>query len=196
MFCRRSTDPDVNPWARIGRSTRRRSVRKGKTMRTSMNTFTLGNGSLPRDTFALHTHASFSDVGERWAGNAPENEGPLGTFHAARTSSDVFPDRDHLASWPLGYALYQQARTQRAAALGMLMVATYGTVREWAGRAIERHRQRRHAKVTYDTLSHLDDHTLRDLGFDRLEISSLAAESSGSVESTRIRTLPIFEEQR
>jgi uncharacterized protein YjiS (DUF1127 family) len=76
------------------------------------------------------------------------------------------------------------------------MARTYGTLCEMARRTIEHHRQRRRARVTYDTLSRLDDHSLKDLGFDRLEISSLAAESSGSVESTRIRTLPIFEEQR
>ncbi len=165
-------------------------------MRTSMNTSTVDNESLPRDTFAPRTHVNFSDVGERWAGNAPENEGPIGASDTTRAGSNRLGDRDDLSSWPLGYALYQHARAIRAAALGTVMARTYGALCEMTRRAIERHRQRRHARVTYQTLSRLDDHTLRDLGFDRLEISSLAAESSGSVESTRIRTLPVFEEQR
>jgi len=165
-------------------------------MRTSMNTSTVDNESLPRDTFSPRTHVNFSDVGERWAANAPENEGPIGASGTSRAGSNSVGDSDDLASWPLGYALYQQARAARAAALGTVMASTYGTLCGFARRAMERHRQRRHARVTYDTLSRLDDHTLRDLGFDRLEISSLAAESSGGVESTRIRTLPIFEEQR
>jgi len=165
-------------------------------MRTTMNTSTVDNESLPRDTFAPRTRVNFSDVGERWAGNAPKNEGPIGASDETRAGSNSVGDRDDLSSWPLGYALYQHARANRAAALGTAMARTYRTLCEMARRTIERHRQRRHARVTYDTLSRLDDHSLKDLGFDRLEISSLAAESSGSVESTRIRTLPIFEEQR
>jgi uncharacterized protein YjiS (DUF1127 family) len=161
-----------------------------------MNTSTVDNESLPRDTFAARTRVDFSDVGVRWAGNVPENEGPIGASNDTRAASNSVEDRDDLSSWPLGYGLYQHARAIRAAALGKAMARTYRTLCEMARRAIERHRQRRHARVTYDTLSRLDDHTLRDLGFDRLEISSLAAESSGSAESTRIRTLPIFEEQR
>ena len=165
-------------------------------MRTTMNTSTVDNESFPRDTFAPRTRVNFSDVGERWAGNAPENEGPIGASDATRAGSNSVGNRDVLSSWPLGYALYRHVRAIRAAALSTAMARTYSTLCEMARRTIERYRQRRHARVTYDTLSRLDDHTLRDLGFDRLEISSLAAESSGSVESTRIRTLPIFEERR
>jgi hypothetical protein len=39
----------------------------------------------------------------------------------------------------------------------------------------------------YDALQQLDDHTLRDLGFDRNEIRSVAAEVTGEAEYTRVR---------
>ena len=165
-------------------------------MRNSMNTSALETEPLSRDSFALRTHVAFSEVGERWAENSPENEGPTGTFDAVRAPLNSLASREGIDPSPLGYALYNQARTKRAAALAAMIAATYDAVREMARRANERRRQRRHARITYDTLSHLDDHTLRDLGFDRLEISSLAAEASGRVESTRIRTLRALEEQR
>jgi hypothetical protein len=38
-------------------------------------------------------------------------------------------------------------------------------------------------------LRSLDDHTLRDLGFDRSELTSVAAEVTGDAVHTRIRAL-------
>jgi uncharacterized protein YjiS (DUF1127 family) len=165
-------------------------------MRNSTKTSALENGAPSSGNFAPRTRVNFSDVGERWAGKAPENEGPIDSPHAARDTPERLPASEDRASWPVSYALYQKAHAERATVLGTMIVTTYGAVRKAAERAIVRHRQRRHARVTYDTLSRLDDHTLRDLGFDRLEISSLAAESSGRVEATRIRTLEALEEQR
>jgi uncharacterized protein YjiS (DUF1127 family) len=75
-----------------------------------------------------------------------------------------------------------------------MIVHAYRVVLRLASRAIEQNRQRREAKATYDTLNRLDDRTLRDLGFDRLEISSVAAEASGRVEVTRIHALLLGEQ--
>ena len=56
-------------------------------------------------------------------------------------------------------------------------------------RALARYRQRRKARATYDALRHLDDRMLRDLGFDRSEITSVAAEASGAAARTRVRLM-------
>ena len=53
-------------------------------------------------------------------------------------------------------------------------------------RAWQRYRRRRDARAIYMALSDLDDRTLRDLGFHRSEIGSVAAEATGEAEPTRV----------
>jgi uncharacterized protein YjiS (DUF1127 family) len=53
-----------------------------------------------------------------------------------------------------------------------------------ARRAFARYRQRREAMATYDMLRGLDDRALHDLGVDRSELMSLAAELAGGAERT------------
>ena len=50
-------------------------------------------------------------------------------------------------------------------------------------------KRRRLARQTLIALHELDAHTLRDLGFDRSELVSVAAEVSGDAEVTRARLL-------
>ena len=57
----------------------------------------------------------------------------------------------------------------------------------WLSQAFERHRRRRHARAIFRALHELDDRTLRDLGFHRSEIWSVAAEATGAAEWTRVR---------
>lgn len=49
------------------------------------------------------------------------------------------------------------------------------------------HRRRRLARATLLTLQSLDAHTLRDLGFDRSEMPSIASRLLGEVDVTRAR---------
>jgi len=62
------------------------------------------------------------------------------------------------------------------------MIQTAGAI---ARRAYARHRQRRQVMATCDALRRLDDHLLRDLGFDRSEIRSVAAEATRKAAYTR-----------
>ena len=58
-----------------------------------------------------------------------------------------------------------------------------------AREARARYQRIRHARAVCAALRGLDDHILRDLGIDRSEISSVAAEAAGHAEITRIRVL-------
>jgi uncharacterized protein YjiS (DUF1127 family) len=68
--------------------------------------------------------------------------------------------------------LREFARAHRSFTLGEVIVAVIQAAGAIARRAHARHRRRRQAWDLYDALRQLDDHTLRDLGFDRSEIRS------------------------
>lgn len=93
---------------------------------------------------------------------------------------------DPLDPWPSSYALLQEARTRRADAIGRLLREGVRRIRDALTRAFLAYRRRRHMRAVYGALSELDDRTLRDLGFHRSEIWSVAAETSGEAEQTRM----------
>ena len=73
--------------------------------------------------------------------------------------------------------------------VGRIIIAMMDSIGSFARRAYAHHRQRKKERAAYDALRHLDDRMLRDLGFDRSEIASVAAEVSGTAERTRVRVL-------
>ena len=79
----------------------------------------------------------------------------------------------------------QGARVPRPNRLARMAEATLRTVGVVARRMCASWQRQRLARSTYVALSELDTRTLRDLGFDRSEISSVAAEVAGAIESTR-----------
>jgi uncharacterized protein YjiS (DUF1127 family) len=85
------------------------------------------------------------------------------------------------------YQMYLDARNHRSFTLGAIVLAMLEALAASARRAYARYRKWRRATVVYDALSRLDDRTLRDLGFDRSEIRSVAAEFTREAESTRLR---------
>jgi len=82
---------------------------------------------------------------------------------------------------------YPVARAHRARNVGEIVVAAIEAVAAIARLAYARHRQRRRAAEIHDALRRFDDRTLHDIGFDRSEIASVAAELTGSAEPTRVR---------
>jgi uncharacterized protein YjiS (DUF1127 family) len=125
---------------------------------------------------------STKDEVESWAQHALATNG-FGDVATADMAS---------SAQPTSYRLHQDARVHSSLTLGDIIVAAIHTVGAIARRAYARYRQRRQARATYDILRRLDDRTLRDLGFDRSEIRSVAAELTGEVEYTHVRALQTF----
>ncbi len=88
------------------------------------------------------------------------------------------------------YQAYRAARAHRDSGVAKLVVATIQAVGALARRVRARYLQRRRARLTYDALRQLDDRMLHDLGFDRSEMTSIAAEIAAEVEYSRVRAQP------
>ena len=86
------------------------------------------------------------------------------------------------------FALHQLARADRSYQLREILSATLTAVGALVGRLVDRWKRHQRAAATYRALHALDSRTLRDLGFDRSEISSLAAEVAGRADFTRLRS--------
>lgn len=79
------------------------------------------------------------------------------------------------------------AYSPRSFIIGEIIVAILQAIGAVARRAYARHEQRRQATAVYDTLSGLDDRTLRDLGLYRGELKSVAADMTREAACTRVR---------
>lgn len=90
---------------------------------------------------------------------------------------------------PTSYELYHAARAHRSLVIGNLFIAMLRAMGAIVRRAHAQYRQRRSARAVYDALRHLDDRMLRDLGFHRSEISSIAAEVTGAAVRERVRVM-------
>lgn len=78
---------------------------------------------------------------------------------------------------PPSYQSYLDAHANRSFTLSAIVVAMLQAVWAFARRAYARHKQQRRAEMAYEALRGLDDHTLRDLGYDRSELRSVATHS-------------------
>ena len=116
---------------------------------------------------------------------APRVRHALADYASAdRTTGDVAsPPR------PTSDELQGAARANRLQMLGEIIIAVLRAARAIARQMYARRRQRQEARATCDALRGLDDRMLRDLGLDRSEITSIAAEVTGEAEHTRVRVL-------
>ena len=121
--------------------------------------------------------------------SADEVERQAQHARAANGLGDVAIFDTPASARPTSSEPHQAARDHRSFTLGEIIVVVLQATGAIARRAHARHRQRRQARAVYDALRGLDDHTLHDLGFDRSEITSVAAEVTGEAEPTRVRVL-------
>ena len=92
--------------------------------------------------------------------------------------------------------LYHLARAHRSYQLREILGATLQAIGDLGRRVITRWKHRQHARATYAALRALDPRILRDLGFHRSELMSVAAEIAGVAESTRARFATVRHSQR
>ncbi len=92
--------------------------------------------------------------------------------------------------------LYHLARAHRSYQLREIVSAALQAIGDFGRRMITRWKHRQHASATYAALRALDPRILRDLGFHRSELMSVAAEVAGVAESTRARFATVRPSQR
>lgn len=98
----------------------------------------------------------------------------------------------HRPGRPIGpdsFQLLAAARAARARRVGELAAAAGHFLAGHLRRLLANYRQSRQTHATYRALSRLDARALRDIGFDRSEIRSVAAEAGGLAAVTRIQFL-------
>ena len=84
---------------------------------------------------------------------------------------------------------YHRARAHRSYMLAEIVKTMLQAVGDVVRRMVLRTKLRQRAYATYRALNALDTSTLRDLGFHRSELMSVAAEMSGAAETTRGRLI-------
>ena len=119
-------------------------------------------------------------VREAVAGNAA----PRRSAGDSGSTAETIP-----SDWSSSYALYMAARAHRAFVLGELAAVAVQAVADAAHALVQRYRRMRRASAAREALRQLDDRTLHDLGIDRSEIASIAAESAGAAEQSRTQVV-------
>ena len=108
--------------------------------------------------------------------------------HARAANAAIVPLDDAVLDdlRPSGVELHASGRARRSQELARVIAAAWRAAGALAGRTFANWRRTREARATSRMLSALDDHTLRDLGFHRSEIGSVAAEVHGTALPTRM----------
>jgi uncharacterized protein YjiS (DUF1127 family) len=107
------------------------------------------------------------------------------------TPADIATGDTIPSNWSSSYAVYQAARTNRAFVLGELAAVAMQIVADFVRDMAERYRRSRRESAAREALSQLDDRTLHDLGIDRSEIASVAAEAAGKATLSRVNAVRV-----
>jgi len=129
---------------------------------------------------------------------APAEEHELAVWARRAFAANGLAD-DAIGPAPAGDDMLRVAQARRADFLGDSVVATIKAVSGFVQQAYARFQRARRASDIYDALRQLDDTTLRDLGFDRSELRSVAIEAAAQADDTstnvpaeRLRTQPVL----
>ena len=100
-----------------------------------------------------------------------------------------FGDAQVMPQGPDAYRLTLEARSERSASLAAILATLAAAVASAVRRLHASWSMARSARATYRALRQLDARTLHDLGLDRSEARSVAAEIAGESDRTRIQAL-------
>jgi uncharacterized protein YjiS (DUF1127 family) len=138
----------------------------------------------------LRTEAPSNDASLATKAGLGEETWPWHLVPLVRSRSATTSEATSYA-WP-SYELYHDARRRRARFLGGLIGAAIRALFAAALKLGEWYRRSRRAHATYTALRELDDRSLRDLGFTRDEIRSVAAEMAWQTDHSRRLARPTF----
>jgi len=141
-----------------------------------------GNDSALDDQTVSFDSASAADAIDAWARHAAAANG-FGNLPTPTARTANAAPRD--GPWS-GYDWYRSARTARSRALGEVLERLGFVCAALVRRLYGRYQRNRRRAAQQRILADLDDRTLRDMGFHRSEIGSVAAEMVGDAERTRI----------
>jgi uncharacterized protein YjiS (DUF1127 family) len=92
---------------------------------------------------------------------------------------------------PDAFLLHAAARADLARRVGELAITALGFLVRPLQRLRAEYGRHQQAQATYRALRGLDARTLRDIGLDRSELRSVAAEANGLTAATRLQALLI-----
>jgi uncharacterized protein YjiS (DUF1127 family) len=145
-------------------------------------------------TYAPRTLARFSAASNDAAyANDRDRAVELDGWARRTSSASGFGDAQVEAQvMPQAHDAYQgmvEARAARSARLAGLVTALIAAMSATGHRLRASWSSARAARATYLALRDLDSHTLHDLGLDRSEMRSVAAEIAGQSDRTRVQAL-------
>jgi uncharacterized protein YjiS (DUF1127 family) len=124
--------------------------------------------------------------------SAAESFGRIGRQSFAAVSVTPVPPSANdaiFATRPDAFELQAAARANRTRAMADALVAGYGALADRLSRLRAAYLQHSEARATDRALRGLDARMLRDIGLDRSEIGSIAAEAAGLAAFSRIQLL-------
>jgi len=108
---------------------------------------------------------------------------PSGTYAFATVASHGVPARKDIKIT----VLRPPGRGTPSRAMMAIVLRSMRAASRFAREMLVRYRQRQLARNARHALHQLDDRTLHDIGLDRTEIPSVAAELAGEAERSRVR---------